>query len=119
MNTTSEMFKKLEKALKVDGGLYSAYDIIDAVKSGSMQGFVLDDNWVVTQVFHYPQKTILHIVVVVGEMDKVMSMYDQVVEFAKEQQVDMISTLGRRGWEGVTIPEGWSPIATLFVKEMV
>ena len=109
---------KLDRALKVMGGLYTAADIIAKVQEHTMQMFCLNDSIAVTQINIFPQKRVLHIIVAVGDIDDLRVLHDRLMIFAKDMKVDLIQAHGRRGWVKDAIKNGWRNVAksTLYQK---
>ena len=109
---------KLDRALKVMGGLYTAADILAKVEAGTMQMFCLNDSIAVTQINVFPQKRVLHIITAIGNIDDLRVLHARLMVFAKEMDVDLIQAHGRRGWVKDAAKNGWRNVAitTLYQK---
>ena len=108
----------LQETLDKYGGLYSAQDIVDNVKAGTMQGFVVNDTWGVTQIIDYPRKRVLFIVAAIGNLDDSLGeLNQQFIQYAKDIGAAMIVTYGRDGWDRVK-PEGWAKISNMYCYEV-
>lgn len=90
--------EKMERFLKLQGGLYSFEDIVELIKTGEMQSFCEGDTWVVTQVNNFPRKRVLSIVLAVGDIKDVKKLEPRVDEFAKEVGAELVMAFGRPGW---------------------
>jgi hypothetical protein len=110
-----EYKERLDKMLEATGGFYIFEDIVEMIHSGQMQSFADGDNWVVTQVHKFPRKTVLDIVLVIGEMDAVLAMEDKLVAYKEEVGADVIIATGRLGWSK-THPDNWKPVSVNFVR---
>lgn len=102
---------KLDRALKVMGGLYTAADIIAKVEANTMQMFCLNDSIAVTQINVFPQKRVLHVITAVGNIDDLRVLHDRLMVFAREMEVDLIQAHGRRGWVKDAAKNGWRNVA--------
>lgn len=107
---------RLDKMLEDSGGLYVFEDIVGMIHTGQMQSFADGDNWVVTQVNKFPQKTVLDVVLVIGELDAILKMEDRLVAYKEEVGADVIIATGRLGWSKAH-PENWKPVSVNFVRQ--
>lgn len=112
------LHNRLEKLLRIQGGLYDLEDILHEIAVGRMQSFVEGDTWIVTSVHDYPKKRVLFVEFVVGELSEALEARKQIERFAAEQGCAFIETKGRRGWHEFGIERGWMPVATVFRKEL-
>lgn len=110
------MKDRLDKMLEASGGLYIFEDIVELIHTGQMQSFADGDNWVVTQVNKFPRKTVLDIVLVIGDMEAVLAMEDRLVAYAAEVGAEIIVATGRLGWSKVH-PTNWKPVSVNFVRQ--
>lgn len=111
------MQTRLEEALHRGGGLYTPLDVIDAIETGAMQAFHCERGFVVTEIRVFPRKKVLHLVAACGELDAVLELQDQVVAFARENECDLVSAVGRRGWlrEPRNGRGGWREAGAFFI----
>jgi hypothetical protein len=112
--------RKLERALDRQGGLYSLKDILDHIANGTMQSWVLNNSWAVTQISVYPRRRLLEIVAVVGDLGDCRILNEMIVKFANDVGVDLIASYGRRGWVRLGERLGWKVKTTsyLYHKEL-
>jgi hypothetical protein len=108
--------ERLDKMLESHGGFYTFEDILTLIHKGLMQSFAEGDNWVVTQVNTFPRKTVLEIVLVVGDLEALRAMEPRLLEFKEEVGADMIMASGRLGW--LRVPsDDWKPVSVNFVRQ--
>lgn len=89
---------KVDAILKRRGGLYAFEDIVVAIQGGFMQSFTDGENWIVTQVLHYPRKEVLDVVFIVGEREALEKLFwSEVPQFAKERGIEKITGSTRVG----------------------
>lgn len=102
------MNARLRKALAIGGDVYDVADIIEAIRDGRMQCFSRGDTaFVVTEVGVFPRKKVLNVVALCGKLEDVMSMHDELLDFAREQGCEFVSSFGRPGWAKVLPKYGW------------
>ena len=99
--------RKLAKALDLQGGLYTVSDVFNAIAEGKMQSFVVGDLWMVTQIVAYPRGRALEILFAVGALPDCMLILDKISDYAREQGIAVISTVGRQGWVKSLTKRGW------------
>lgn len=110
--------RKVEKLLRIGGGTHELQDILDAIKSGSMQSFVSGDSWAVTQVAEFPRKRVLEVLFLVGRLEDVPALRDQVEAFGRAVGADFVRAYGRPGWEATAKSLGWQPSQRIFAKDL-
>lgn len=101
--------------LELQGGLYTFEDIMQHIAEGKMQSFADGDNWVVIQVNVFPQKTVLDIVLVVGELEALKAMESQILAYKEKVGADLIVATARLGWTKVP-NDDWKPVSVNFVR---
>lgn len=106
--TAEQLRNRLQRALDFAGGIYTQQDIIDAVHAGKMQAWHTPNSLVLSEVLTFPQKTVLNVFAVVGDMDEALSMHDELEAFAREQGCQMMTMTGRKGWTRIMPRWGWS-----------
>ncbi|MET1020146.1 MAG: hypothetical protein ABWX62_09195 [Microterricola sp.] len=100
------------------GGTHTLDDIVDLIREGHMQSFCEGETWAITQIIQFPQKRILEIFLVVGDMPEAEKLHDQVVAFAKEHDCQMVRCFGRDGWSKWAVPRGWTNGQRVYMKEI-
>lgn len=114
------MRKRLQKALDLQGGLYSIEDIAVEVKAGRMQLFQNENGICIVSVLEFPQRKMLNVVAVVGTMDVIPTLQDEVEAFGRSQGCTRFYSEGRPGWTKVLTKFGWTSIGARshMIKEL-
>lgn len=103
----SELQRRLMRALDVAGKTHGPEDVAAAVKEGRMQAWTRGDSLVVTEVRQYPKATALNVFLAVGNLEEVLSLIPEMVEFGKQHGCTKMRMQGRRGWARVLPRLGW------------
>lgn len=113
------MVAKARDALAVLG-FYTLEDLFERIADGRMQSFTEAGAWVVTQISQYPRKKVVDIVIVVGELEKIKWLEEEISNFAKTIEADFVmASAGRKGWWNKNVrTEGWKDLASVYVKEL-
>ena len=111
------MHKKLQRALDRMGGFYALSDILELIGTKHMQSFVEGESWVVTRIASFPRAKVMEIIVAVGDLDELRKLHDQVIAFAKAEDVKVINAYARQGWEPDAVSQGWKVKAINYVYE--
>jgi len=115
--TDPAMLKKMERALKHGGELYTLNDIEDAIRTGKMQSHVKGNTWIITEVHDFPRKRVVNILFVVGELEEAMAAELEIEEWAKSIGADGLTAIGREGWwKFHTL--GWKELGTYYSKDL-
>jgi hypothetical protein len=115
--TDSAMMKKMQRALKEAGDLFTLQDISAMLKKGTAQGHVVGDTWAITQVHEFPLKKSVNILVVVGDMKDSLALEAKIDTWARGIGADAITAVGRDGWDKFVAP-GWKKTGTMYAKEL-
>ena len=99
--------RKLARALDRMGGLYLPQDLITATLAGKMQMFAENDSVAVTQVAQYPRAKVLEVLVVVGKLSECRILHDRIIQYAEDEGIGLITTVGRKGWIPDAKEHGW------------
>lgn len=110
-------YEVVARMLQKFGGFYLVEDIIDLVRAGKMQSFVLGDSWAVTQICEYPRRRALDIVFMVGNKDELELLETDLIGFAREHDIDYMTANGRKGFIKKAYP-GWNLVSATFVKDL-
>jgi len=113
-------FRKLQRALDAQGGLWALHDILERISDGRMQSFVHNNSWIVTQISVYPRRRLLEIVAAIGDLKDCRLLHGEILAFANRMNVDLVAAYGRRGWARDADRNGWKIKTTsyLYHKEM-
>jgi hypothetical protein len=112
--------KRLARALDRQGGLWSISDILERISAGTMQSFVKNNSWIVTQISVFPRRRMLEIVAAVGDLGDCRALHNEVIAFADRMNVDLVAAYGRLGWVRDARRNGWKIKTTsyLYHKEL-
>lgn len=97
----------IEAALEYSGGTHTFDDIVDGLRSARMQLWPAPRGCAVTEIVVYPRKQVLHVFLVGGELDQIMSDIDTLAAWGKAQGCESMTMAGRAGWARVLRPVGW------------
>jgi hypothetical protein len=112
--------EKMERVLDRMGGIYLVDDLLTRITDGRMQSFAEGNSWAITQVIQFPRARQLQIVAAVGDLAELDAMHDRVLDYARANNIGLISTYGRRGWMARALARGWKIKAKniLYHKEL-
>jgi hypothetical protein len=109
--------RKLDRVLSRMGNLYLAQDLISAINAGRMQIFCKDDSVAITQVAQYPRAKVIEIIAAVGNLEDVLTLNEQIMEWAPEIGASVITAYARRGWLPYALARGWRLKARNYVYQ--
>ena len=111
-------YVKLAKALKDGGDLYTVQDILTAIAESRMQSFAEGNTWAITEVNTFPNRKIVTLAYVIGDLKDAEILHDRVVEFAKSIGATMVKAFGRAGWAKDAEKNGWTIAGQIYCKEI-
>ena len=98
----------VEDALKHGTGGFDWADVVREVMLNNMLLWFGEESCLVTQFVEYPRKKSLHILLGAGDLDEIKRMVDgSIVPFAKHNDCDDMTLVGRKGWKKVFDDIGW------------
>jgi hypothetical protein len=112
------MLSGLARALSYAGGTHTLDDVADALERGDAQLHESEGAVIITEIQQYPQMRVCHFWLATGELEPVVALSRQVLEWAKEQGCTRATLSGRKGWVKVLASEGWAPMLTLMGREV-
>ena len=115
--TRDDMQKKVDRAIQLWDGLYTFDDIIALIKEGKMQSHVHGDTWIITQVNEFPQRKVLEITCVIGNMEEAVAALPEIYEYARSLGITRVTALGREGWWKFR-DAGWNKAGIMYAKEL-
>jgi hypothetical protein len=107
----------IEAALEYSGGTHNFDDVVEGLKSGVLQLWPTPRGCIVTEIVLYPRKRVLNVFLGGGELDQILDMHTDVVDWAKAQGCTALTMSGRAGWKKSVAPHGWKPQHSTYVKE--
>ena len=107
----------IEAALGYSGGTHDFIDVAEGIYKGTMQLWPTPKGCIVTEIVVYPRKKFLNVFLGGGELDQILDMHDDVIEWAKAQGCTALTMTGRFGWKKPLAKHGWKPLHSSYVKE--
>ena len=107
----------IEAALEYSGGTHSFLDVVEGLWNGTMQLWPADKGCIVTEIVVYPKKKVLNIFLGGGELEQILDMHENVIDWAKAQGCSALTMTGRFGWKKPLAKHGWKPLHSSYVKE--
>lgn len=89
----------IDGALAYTNGDYDLKDIADGLHSGHYQLWTCETAAVVTRINQTPKTVTLHIFLAGGDMAGAEQLYHECEAWAKQQNMDAITIIGRPGWK--------------------
>ena len=114
----TKYYDKLDRALKDGGNLYTVKDILKAISESRMQSFAEGNTWAITEVNTFPNRKIVTIAYVVGDLKDAELLHDRVIDFAKSVGATMVKAFGRTGWVKAAEKNGWTGAGHVYCKEI-
>lgn len=108
----------IEAALEYSGGTHIFEDIAEGIIKGDMQLWPAARGCIVTEIVVYPRKKVLNVFLGGGELDQLMDMHSDVIEWAKHYGCEACSITGRFGWKKPLSAYGWTPLHASYQKEI-
>jgi len=97
----------IEAALEYSGGTHEWEDIVEGLQKGVLQLWPTPRGCIVTEIVVYPG----------GELDQILDMHDDVIEWAKAQGCSALTMSGRFGWKKPLKAHGWKAQHAAYIKE--
>lgn len=107
----------IEAALEYSCGTHDFEDVVKGVYSGTMQLWPTPKGCIVTEIVIYPKKKVLNVFLGGGELEQIMDMHIDVIEWAKAQGCSALTMTGRLGWKKPLAVHGWKPLYASYVKD--
>lgn len=113
------LIEKLERALEMGGGTHTVEDVVSQLDEGHAQLWLGDgDAVIVTQINDNPQVKVLHFWLAAGELQQVVELSEQVLEWGRSVGCERATLSGRRGWVRALADHGWSEQLTVMGREI-
>ena len=109
---------KLANALDRAGNLYTVDDIFTAIAEDRMQSFAEGNTWAITEVNTFPQRKIVTIAYVIGDLRDARILHDRVLAFAESIGATMIRSFGRLGWAKDARKNGWRTAGQIYCRDL-
>lgn len=109
----------LEAALAHSVITHTIDDVKVAIESGEMQLWPGQNAALVTTITHYPRADICSFFLAGGNLDEILfGLEPHVCAWAKAKGCKVTLVAGRKGWERVLGPNGYTQSAMLLAKEL-
>ena len=108
----------IEAALEYTGGTHDIIDIYEGLYKGTMQLWPAEKSCLVTEIINYPKMKVLNIFLGGGDLTEILSMHEDVIRWAKDQNCTALNMTGRFGWTKPLAKHGWKPMHSSYVKEI-
>jgi len=72
---------------------------------------------IVTEIVVYPRKRMLNVFLGGGELDQILDMHQDVIQWAKAQGCTALTMTGRAGWKKPLAKHGWNQLHSSYIKE--
>ncbi len=108
----------IEAALEYTGGTHDIIDIYAGLYKGTMQLWPAEKSCLVTEIITYPKMRVLNIFLGGGDLTEILSMHEDVIRWAKDQNCSALNMTGRFGWKKPLAKHGWKPMHSSYVKEI-
>lgn len=106
----------LEAALRFAQGTHTIDDVADGITTGQYQFWPGKQCALVTEIYEFPQFKALNFFLAGGDLDEILSIEPQAIDFGRFHGCTMAIMTGRKGWERVLKPLNWQPNAVVFGK---
>ena len=107
----------IEAALEYSGGTHDFGDIVTGLERGVLQLWPTPKGCIVTEIVVYPKKRVLNVFLGGGELEQIMDMHGDVIEWAKAQGCSALTMSGRLGWKKPLEARGWKHQHASYAKE--
>jgi hypothetical protein len=117
--TLEEARPLIEKGLVYTCGTHLFEDVAAMVAAGTLQFWDGPQSVCLTEVLQAPQKKVLNVWLVAGNMDELRAMYPVIYAWGKAQGCQLVTHTGRPGWSRSFLKsEGWTTQLVVMTKEL-
>lgn len=110
---------KIQEALDYDVEACDLEAIEKEIETGDCQLWESENSAMVTRGLHLSTGGIgVKVLAAAGNLEEIVGLLDEVEQEARASGVELLTTIGRRGWAKTAKEQGWSPVATVFVKRL-
>jgi len=107
----------IEAALEYSGGTHDFSDIVEGLRKDVLQLWPTPKGCIVTEIVVYPKKRVLNVFLGGGELEQIMDMHSDVIDWAKAQGCSALTMSGRFGWKKPLQAHGWEAQHASYIKE--
>jgi hypothetical protein len=118
MTDIQKRIAQVEEALAFMGHTHTLQDVLNMIATGELQSFAEGNTWALTHIIDFPQRKVLEIFLVIGDMDEAKILHNVVMAYAAAHGCTLIRTFGRAGWSRQARDHGWTTGMCVFLKEI-
>lgn len=119
MNIIDANRHHIEAALGYGGNTHSFDDVRDMILKGTAQIWPAPRGCAVTEIVQYPRKKVLNVWLAAGEMDQIIDMLDNAMEWGRAQGCEAMTLSGRMGWQRVLAKHGFKPAMLVLERPLL
>lgn len=110
---------RLDRALDYAGGTHRfSEDVVPLLLDGRAQYWQRGAGVIVTEVYHFPQKSVLNYWLVAGELRDAVALCPEIEAWARSQGCSRAVGLGRKAWTPTVARLGFEPVGVAYRKEL-
>lgn len=95
------------------GNTHSVEDVIEAIRTGTMQTIFNENGVIITQILDYPRKRVMDVFMCVGELDAIKALEGELIAHAKKNKAHFGRAFVRPGLVEHWTKMGWRKGATV------
>ena len=107
----------IEAALEYANGTHLFEDIEEMLSRGVLQLWPTPKGCIITEIIAFPRKRVVNVFLGGGELEQIMEMHKDVIDWAKAQNCVALTMSGRFGWNKPLKAQGWQRQHASYVKE--
>lgn len=110
---------RIQEALDYDVEAYDIEELKSRVESGDYQLWESENSSLITQGINLQSGGIgVKVLAAAGNLEEIVGLLDQIEQEARASGVELLTTVGRRGWNHTAKEIGWDHVASIFVKRL-
>lgn len=112
-------WNRIQEALDYDVEAYDLEGIKGRVESGEWQLFESENSVVVTEGMSLASGGVgVRVVAAAGNLQEIVGLLGTIEQEARASGCEMLTTIGRRGWDKTAKEIGWVHTASIYVKRL-
>lgn len=111
--------EKIQEALEYDVEAFDLNEIEKQIESGDSQLWESENSAMVTQGINLSSGGIgVKVLAAAGNLEEIVGLLGTVEQEARASGVELLTTIGRRGWNVTAKELGWDHVASIYVKRL-
>ncbi len=111
--------EKIQEALDYDVAASDIEEIEKNIESGDAQLWESENSAIVTEGMNLQSGGIgVKVLAAAGDLTEIVGLLDEIEQEARASGVELLTTIGRRGWRQTAKQIGWTEVATVYVKRL-